>query len=150
MNNIVVMIGALGIIIAIILILVIQQRSALGVLKKKYDFFTKGKEINIDQTLMQTLKELEATKKELQELKAKHEALREQVKGCLQTVKVKRYDAYEAMGGELSYSILITDEKHDGLILTSIYGREDNRCYAKEVIQGKAKTALSKEEQQLL
>lgn len=150
MNNIVSVIGVLGIILVITLILVIQQRSTLGTLKKKYDFFTKGKDINIDQTLIQTLEELEATKKELQELKKKHEALREQVRGCLQTVKVKRYDAFEAMGGEMSYSILITDENKDGIILTSIYGREDNRCFAKEISKGKAKTALAEEEKSLL
>lgn len=149
-QNMMIVLGVLGVLLVILLILVIQQRGTINTLKKKYDFFTKGKDINIDQVLVETIEELHKTQKELEELQKKHQSLREQVRGCLQNVKMKRYDAFEAMGGEMSYSILVTDEDKNGVILTSIYGREDNRCFAKEIVKGKAKTALAEEEQELL
>ena len=68
----------------------------------------------------------------------------------LQNVKLIRYDAFEAMGGEMSYSILLTDAKKDGLLLTSIYGREESRCYAKDIKGGKSAYPLAEEEQKLL
>lgn len=151
MNNIIFSaIAGLGIIVVILLVLVIQQRNTINALKKKYEYFTKGKDINIDQVLLQTMERMDTSEKELADLKKKHEALNEKVKGCLQVVKLNRYDAFDGMGGEMSYSLLITDAKKNGLILTSIYGREDSRSFAKEVVEGKAKTALAEEEASLL
>jgi len=148
--NVLVGIGILGFLVVVLFALLLQQRNELNALKKKYEFFTNGKEANIDTVLTETLEKLKETQAELVELEKKHQALREQVRGCLQTVKMKRYDAFEGMGGEMSYSIALTDEDKNGIILTSIYGREDNRCFAKELVKGKAKTALAEEESALL
>lgn len=140
----------LAAVIFILLIMLVMTRNKLTVMQDKYDYFTKGSEVNIDQVLTRTLQELEKTQEELQQLQQKHGQLREQVKGCIQKVKMERYDAFDAMGGEMSYSILLADENNDGIILTSIYGREDNRCYAKDVKGGKSSYVLAEEEKKLL
>lgn len=140
----------LAAVIFILLIMLVMTRKKLAVMQDKYDYFTKGSEANIDQVLTRTLQELEKTQEELQQLQQKHGQLREQVKGCIQKVKMERYDAFDAMGGEMSYSILLADENNDGIILTSIYGREDNRCYAKDVKGGKSSYVLAEEEKKLL
>ena len=140
----------LAAVIFILLIMLVMTRKKLAVMQDKYDYFTKGSEVNIDQVLTRTLQELEKTQEELQQLQQKHGQLREQVKGCIQKVKMERYDAFDAMGGEMSYSILLADENNDGIILTSIYGREDNRCYAKDVKGGKSSYVLAEEEKKLL
>lgn len=149
-NNSFAIVVMLTILNLFLLVMVFVLSGKISSLRKKYDFFTKGKEANIDQVLVETLKELESSKQELEELKKKHEALRERVKGCLQSIKMKRYDAFDAMGGELSYSILLEDENKDGLILTSIYGRDESRCYAKLVEKGKALNPLAEEEEELM
>lgn len=140
----------LAVVIFILLIMLVMTRKKLAVMQDKYDYFTKGSEVNIDQVLTRTLQELEKTQAELQQLQQKHGQLREQVKCCIQKVKMERYDAFDAMGGEMSYSILLADENNDGIILTSIYGREDNRCYAKDVKGGKSSYVLAEEEKKLL
>lgn len=140
----------LAVVIFILLIMLVMTRKKLTVMQDKYDYFTKGSEANIDQVLTRTLQELEKTQEELQQLQQKHGQLREQIKGCIQKVKMERYDAFDAMGGEMSYSILLADENNDGIILTSIYGREDNRCYAKDVKGGKSSYVLAEEEKKLL
>lgn len=140
----------LAVVIFILLIMLVITRKKLALMQDKYDYFTKGSEVNIDQVLTRTLQELEKTQAELQQLQQKHGQLRERVKGCIQKVKMERYDAFDAMGGEMSYSILLADENNDGIILTSIYGREDNRCYAKDVKGGKSSYVLAEEEKKLL
>lgn len=140
----------LAVVIFILLVMLVMTRKKLAVMQDKYDYFTKGSEANIDQVLTRTLQELEKTQAELQQLQQKYGQLREQVKGCIQKVKMERYDAFDAMGGEMSYSILLADENNDGIILTSIYGREDNRCYAKDVKGGKSSYVLAEEEKKLL
>lgn len=150
LNNLAVVVGALSVLLLIVLVLLIKTKSNLNNLQKKYDFFTNGEEANIDQVLTRTLNELAATKAELAQLQDKHNKLREQVSGCLQTVKLTRYDAFDAMGGKMSYSLLLADEKKNGVILTSIYGRDDSRCYAKNLKEGKSEYTLAEEEERLL
>ncbi len=70
--------------------------------------------------------------------------------GAIQRVAVVRYDAFEDMGGKLSYSATMLDENGDGVIFTSIYGRNENRTYAKAVRAGSASHVLSREESESL
>lgn len=150
LNNLAAVVGALSVLLLVALVLLMKAQSKLNTLQKKYDFFTQGEEVNIDQVLTRTLNELAATKAELAQLQDKHNKLREQVSGCLQIVKMNRYDAFDAMGGKMSYSLLLADEKKNGVILTSIYGRDDSRSYAKDVKEGKSEYTLADEEKTLL
>lgn len=149
-EHIVIIIGLLLILIIVLTVMLINNNQKLMQLQKKYDFFLRGENKNIDELLENTLQELDKSKASLEELQTKHSKLREQVRGCLQTVKMERYDAFDAMGGELSYSLLVEDEDHNGIILTSIYGRDESRSYAKLIEKGKSKTPLAEEEKKLL
>ena len=44
-----------------------------------------------------------------------------------------RYDAFEDVGGRLSFSCALLDEHGTGVVLTSINGRQETRVYAKPV-----------------
>ena len=146
-NNLTVVIAVLVLVIMILAGLLFSVKGKLNALQAKYDYFTQGKEANIDVVLTDTLTELHKTQAELQ---AKHAKLHEQVQGCLQHVKLVRYDAFDAMGGEMSYSLLLTDAKKDGILLTSIYGREESRSYVKDIKEGKSSYPLAEEEKKLL
>ena len=150
MHNLAVIICIMAILLIVLLVIVVVLHKKLSIMKQKYDFFTQGEAVNIDTVLTDTLQELRTTKADLEVLEQKHAALRQRVRGCLQTVKLERYDAFEAMGGEMSYSMLLADENNDGIILTSIYGREESRSFAKDVKAGKSSYALADEEKKLL
>ena len=123
----------LAVLVLVLLVMLICVKGKLNNLQKKYDFFTQGESTDIDTLLTNTLVELRKAKEDLAALTEKHKALREQVKGCVQTVKLERYDAFDAMGGKMSYSLLLSDENKNGVILTSVYGRDESRCYAKRI-----------------
>jgi len=74
-------------------------------------------------------------------------ALRAEGRSALRHLAVVRYDAFEEMGGHLSWSVAILDEAGDGLVLTSIHGRSEGRTYAKSVAAWTAEVQLSPEEQ---
>jgi hypothetical protein len=60
-------------------------------------------------------------------------ALRAEARGALRHLSVVRYDAFDDMGGQLSWSLALLDDAGDGVVLTSIHGRSDARTYAKNV-----------------
>lgn len=73
-------------------------------------------------------------------------ALRKEASGVLRHLAVVRYDAFEEMGGGLSWSLALLDDSGDGVVLTSIRGRNEARTYAKSVIGWKSDQELSPEE----
>ena len=108
------------------------------------------KELHWDELLTKTLTEVRAAKTEMQALEENQQAMREQMKGCVQKVKLMRYNAFADTGSDLSYSLSLLDENNNGVVLSSIYGREDNRTYAKPIENGKSTYNLSEEEKKVL
>jgi len=76
--------------------------------------------------------------------------LAELLQATISHVGVVRFDAFEDMGGRLSFSAALLDGHGNGIVITSINGRQDTRCYAKEVRGGASAHNLSGEEQQAI
>lgn len=66
--------------------------------------------------------------------------------GCIQRVAMVRFNAFEDVGGEQSFAIALLDAQANGVVLSSLYGRQDSRLYAKTVIGGQGERPLSDEE----
>jgi hypothetical protein len=79
-------------------------------------------------------------------LRAEVAALREEAAGALRHLAVVRYDAFEEMGGRLSWSLALLDDGGNGVVLTSIRGRNEARTYAKSVSGWASDQELSPEE----
>ncbi len=74
--------------------------------------------------------------------------VRSDLADALRHVAVIRYDAFNDMGGRMSFSAAFLDDGGDGLVITAINGRSETRAYAKGVKSGQSDHALSPEEQQ--
>jgi Protein of unknown function (DUF4446) len=77
-------------------------------------------------------------------------ALRADLGQALRHVAVVRYDAFGDMGGRLSFSAAVIDDRGDGLVFSSIHARGESRTYAKGVVGGASDATLTPEEQQAL
>jgi hypothetical protein len=77
-------------------------------------------------------------------------ALRADLGQALRHVAVVRYDAFGDMGGRLSFSAAVVDDRGDGLVFSSIHARGESRTYAKGVVGGSSDATLTPEEQQAL
>ena len=86
--------------------------------------------------LEQAVRALNATDKRQQVL----------VDGSVRHVALLRFDAFEDVGGRLSFSCALLDDHGTGVVLTSINGRQETRVYAKPVTEGASTYNLSTEE----
>lgn len=68
----------------------------------------------------------------------------------MQKVGILRYNPYGDTGGDQSFSVALLDGKGNGVLLTSLHTRSGTRVYAKEIIEGKSKLQLAKEEKEVL
>ena len=89
---------------------------------------------------VQVLEEkLEGTLKEVHEL-------REEVRESITKIGITRFNPFKEIGGDQSFSIALLNDHNDGVVVTSYYGREMNRVYAKQVAKGASESSLAKEE----
>jgi hypothetical protein len=73
-----------------------------------------------------------------------------QIEAGVRRVGLVRYDAFEDVGGRLSFSCALLDERGTGIVFTSINGRQDTRVYAKPVQEGASVYNLSLEEEEAI
>ena len=72
------------------------------------------------------------------------------IEGAVRHVGLVRYDAFEDVGGRLSFSCAMLDDHGNGVVMTSISGRQDTRVYAKPVVDGQSQYNLSTEEEEAI
>ena len=77
-------------------------------------------------------------------------ALRVESGDALRHLAVVRYDAFGDMGGHLSWSLALLDDSGNGVVLTSIHGRNDARTYAKSIASWTCEQQLSPEEDEAI
>jgi hypothetical protein len=96
--------------------------------------------------LKEILIEFNQLKEEFQKILKEFEELKEREKFNIQKVGVVRFNPFDDVGGNQSFSIALLDGKDDGIVITSLYLKEGNRVFAKPIRGGKSQFNLSKEE----
>jgi len=67
-----------------------------------------------------------------------------------QKIGVVRFNPFVNMGGNQSFVIALLDNKNNGFLISSFFGKEGNRLYAKTVKNGKSELSPSQEELEAL
>lgn len=65
---------------------------------------------------------------------------------AFQKFGIVKYDAYQQMGGMLSFSMAMLDEDNDGFILNSVHSTDGCYTYTKEIREGECEIDLGNEE----
>ena len=69
---------------------------------------------------------------------------------AFQKCGIVKYDAFDQMGGQLSYAIALLDQKDNGFIINSVHSTDGSYTYAKEIKNGNCDISLGKEEEEAL
>ena len=85
-----------------------------------------------------------------EEVQAQHAQLEALFARSIQKVAVHRFCAFKDMGGDLSYAVALLDNNNNGVIFSSIFGRQESCTYVKPVNNGVSNYPLSQEENKVL
>lgn len=108
-----------------------------------FKFLKKEKEPeNLKEVLSQFKKLKEKFKKNSKELKD----LKKNSQLSIQKIGIIRFNPFKESGGNQSFSIALLDSHKNGIVITSLYGREGNRIFAKPIKNGKSEYLLTEEE----
>lgn len=101
----------------------------------------------VNENQKSVLNKIDITKNELS---TQINDIQEAQKFCIQKVEMIRYSAFDDVGGDLSYSIVLLDANNDGMVLTNIFGRNQSYSYSKSIKNGKSEHVLSEQEEVVL
>lgn len=117
-------------------------------LLRMFKFFRKNKKEPVN--LKEVLEYLKKLEKNHEKISREFEEFKEKSRKNLQKVGIVRFNPFKEIGGEQSFSIAVLDANDNGIVITSHYGREANRVYAKPIEKGTSKYQLSKEENEAI
>lgn len=109
-----------------------------------------GRDVDIIGALGAARKQLDGLDRRIDAVVVGLEEQAEMRRLALQRFGLVRYDAFEEMGGQLSFSAAFLDDRGDGIVITSINGRTETRTYAKPIRNLESDHNLSDEERRAI
>lgn len=137
--------------ILMLLIVVIVLSVNLGRLSKKYKKFMGGKNAkSLEKDIMGLYEDNKLIKASMEKNRKDIENLYRKLAGSFQKMGLVKYDAFNQMGGQLSFSLALLDENDNGFIINSVHSAEGCYSYTKEIKNGLCDISLGDEEKKAL
>ena len=147
-----------GIIIIILLVLTIfllvksaSSSMRLSRPERKYKTFMKGSDAqSLEKIFVRKFAQID----KLYEAKEDHEHdilfIKKNLEKMFSKYGVEKYDAFDDVGGKLSFALALLDKDNTGLILNAVHSRDNCFLYLKEIVKGESYVMLSQEEVEAL
>ena len=145
-----ILVGIAGMLLIFMIILIVLI-AKYNKLKKRYDRFMKGKNAaSLEENVHGVFEDMKLLKTYVDKNKKDIRILYKNMERTFQKLGIVKYDAFNHMGGQLSFSLALLDENNDGFIINSVHSSEGCYSYTKEIKGGTSGISLGKEEQQAL
>lgn len=150
-QNIWIFIIILASIVGILLILSIVQFIQIRKLKKMIKAFTTGKSgANLEKTIISLVEDNKFLKNDVKSNRREINHIYKRLETTYQKMGLVKYDAFQQMGGQLSFSLALLDENNTGFIINSVHSTEGCYSYTKQIRNGESAIDLSEEEAEAL
>ena len=151
LNNLMFIVAGMGILMVIMYAFILNLYMDLRRVKKRYKKMMTGVESgNLERMLIGHIDEVQRVKEQNTALEVENKKISDLLQQALTRVGMVRFRAFEDMGGDLSYAVAMLDSHNNGVILSSVFGREGSQAYAKPIENGSSTYKLTEEEQQAL
>jgi hypothetical protein len=112
--------------------------------------FGSDKPADVEALITHLHEKLDAAVDQFDALSGRVDRLDARVTEAISRVGLVRFNPFEDTGSDLSFSAALLNDHGDGLVLTSLWGRDEVRLYAKPIERHESRYALSQEEKQAL
>lgn len=156
------LIGNDGFYVGLILIVVLAALAALIVLsviqlvkyrklKEKYELFMSGKNAkSLEKDIIKLFEDNKTIEEEQEKARKDIRDLNKRLAYCYQKIGLVKYDAFNQMGGKMSFCLCLLNDKNNGFILNSVHSTDGCYSYTKEVSRGECELELGDEEKKAL
>ena len=147
-----------GVLMAILLIAVIvlafitiRLSGRVAKMNRRFRLLMKGDEgDSLEKALLNRLKEAEKMQTKVDGAVHDMRAINARMHKAPVKYGIVKYDAFEDVGGKMSFALAMLDEDNTGFVLNAIHSRDNCFLYLKEIVQSESYIMLSEEETQAL
>ena len=120
-------------------------------LKSSYMTFMRGKDgKTLEESMKERFAEVDTILKVTKQNRSDIRELNRRLEGNYQKLGIIKYDAFNEMGGKLSFALAMLDGKNNGWVINAMHSREGCYTYVKEIVKGESYVELAEEEAEAL
>ncbi len=147
----VVMFLLLLILIIILAVITVSMSVRLSRLTKKYQMFMRGRNgESMESVFSDKLRNIARIDNRGENNKEDIETIKKHISTSLTHYGIVKYDAFNDVGGKMSFALAMIDDNNTGFILNTIHSRDNCFQYIKEIVNGESYILLSEEEMKAL
>ena len=114
--------------------------------KRIAKFFNGSHVKTVEKVLEYELRKMQKTEKDIKTLIDNMKWIEGVARKSASKVGVVRYNPFQDIGGDQSFSIALLDYSDNGVVVSALHGQDGTRVYAKPIIKGNSEHQLTKEE----
>jgi hypothetical protein len=145
---IIIVLAALALVSLIISLIILVKFVKLN---KRYQKFMQGNTArSLEEDLVRLYEDTKYVKLSVEKNRKDIAILYEKVATAFQKIGLVKYDAFQQMGGKLSFCLALLDEEDNGFILNAVHSADGCYTYTKDVVAGESTVLLGEEEKKAL
>ena len=152
---------ATEVLLYLVIVLLIMQVVFIGIvinlqmkhkrMQEKYQIFMRGKDgKSLEKGFLEQFKTVEKLERAVKQNTRDIDTIYKRMKTHYQKIGIVRYDAFQEMGGNLSFVLTMLDENNNGWVFNAMHSREGCYTYIKEILKGESYMELGEEERESL
>ena len=143
---------AFGIIFLVMLFIIISMKMDISEMQRRYKKMMGTAEgADLEQMLNDNSNRMKKALADVKAMDSEISAVKNLLEKAITRVAIVRFDAFEDISSDLSFSIALLDDNNNGVVISSLNGRDSSSTYAKPIERGiSTKYKLSAEEEQVL
>ncbi|MCI6533679.1 DUF4446 family protein [Lachnospiraceae bacterium HCP28S3_F9] len=139
------------ILIIVLFVLYVNVTLKYNRLKSSYNTFMKGKDgKTLEESMKERVEEIESILKVTKQNRMEIKEINKKLDRNYQKVGIVKYDAFNEMGGKLSFALAMLDGNNSGWVINAMHSREGCYTYVKEILKGESYVELAEEEAEAL
>lgn len=134
-----------------LLVIAIVSMGKIKKLTERYEQFMTGQDMkSMEEVITKRFSEIDEMLKNTDKNKEDIRIIYNNMKKTIQKIGVVKYDAFNEMGGKLSFALVLLDGNNNGFVMNAMHSREGCYTYIKEIINGESYIPLGNEEKEAL
>lgn len=124
-----------------------NQNVRLTRMERKYKAFMKGSDAaTLEKAFIKKMGQIDALYDKNVVYDNQFKTIKQNMSTMYSKYGVEKYDAFDDVGGKLSFALALLDKENTGIILNAVHSRDNCYLYLKEIVKGESFVMLSQEE----
>ncbi len=141
--------GAVGLGLVALVVAIVAMSRAAGWKRRYFEAFSEAGQ-TVDEVVIDSKNRAEQAEQSVREMGLRVEQLETRQQHNFDKLGMVRFNPFGDTGADLSFSLAVLNDLGDGWVMTSLWGRDEVRVYAKSVEAKDSRYALSQEERQAI